>query len=1163
MTAVKALFANRWFWRCFGAILFGLLIWFVGPLIAIGGWRPFGWWPVTLVFALLPLILVGVYWWWQRRAEAKRNAALVDALAPTQAEDIGEMAIKLREAMGMLRSARLGKQRAYVYQLPWYAIIGPSGAGKTTALLNAGLNFPTAVAGEYRALRGQPKTPNCDWWFTDEAVLIDTAGRYVTQDVDAARDAEGWKGFLGLLKQHRPLQPLNGIIVALPAPDFADSRKMAAHAEHVRARLAEVGQELGQNLPIYLLVTKVDLLSGFREYFGRATDAESDQVFGTTAAGEGADAASVMEGFDKLVTSVAARVVDRMQSEPELARRAQIAAFPQQLASLKRPIADVLAALAHKSRFDTPARVRGLYLASGTQTGNPVDRILLSAGVPATASAHAVGQGRSYFLKRFFSDLVFPERGLAGRNQAGERQARQRYIGGIAAAAAALVLAIGLWTWGYFRNQALIASVYATASSYGDAAGVARGGTSTPTEDLAALDVIGKATSDMKAASDFGLGLGQGGRLSSELSAIYGRDLQRRLTPMIAQLAEARMDADGQDAAELYDDLKSYLIVGGRGKADQYKQLIAWLPGAWGANTQGGDSGSIVRHASALFPDNFKPVTVDMARIEAARAFLRGQPAAVRVYGRLKSKAMEQDKPVWTAAQNAGPSPEKFFAPGGAFAPGAGVPALFTRAGYDEIFRPILDSGPALLEEEQWVVGDSGSARTLDPAQMASLKRDLERLYFDEFLTTWRTYLAGMQPRPATSLADNVQRLRDGGGPLSPIAPLMRAIAQATDMTEKAAGKPPKGLPGAAMLGKATKMAGAAQAAAGMGNVGDDPRRVAVAEFLPLRLFVGMPAKGGPPPPGAPAPIDAMLATMNQLADKLNVIAVLPGGGGETGSVTSLEARALVAQLDQMGNSMPAPAGVLVKSVASDASVALGGARTSQMGAALQQNFGEACTSVVMRSFPIQPAAMQDLAIDDLARFFAPRGAFAGFVSKELGGYIDTTTPVWAAKENAGEIGLTVADVRALQAANAVTRIFYATDPEAPRLTYQIEPVALSGAKSVLVKIDGQALSYDGKAAVPATFDWPGGGEASITFGLEGSGAPEVRTWPGPWAAFRMMRAAAIKSSGSPAIGTGSLTQGGARFDFRVRTLGGANPFVVDPFVKVACPQAGATAAVG
>ncbi|WP_156437652.1 MULTISPECIES: type VI secretion system membrane subunit TssM [unclassified Sphingomonas] len=1156
MTALKSLFRNPWFWRVLGAILLGLILWFIGPLIAIADFRPLGWWPVTLVVALLPLIGVGIYGWLARRREKKKNAALMEALAPKNPADHDEISAKLGEALAMLKSAKLGQRQAYAYQLPWYAIIGPSGAGKTTALLNSGLGFPTAVAGEYRALRGQPNTPNCDWWFTDEAVLIDTAGRYVTQDLDAKADAEGWQSFLNLLKQHRPLQPLNGVIVAIPAPDFADAAKMASHAQNIRARLNELGGTLGQDLPVYVMITKADLLAGFREYFARSTDAESDQVFGTTAPGDGADNDAVLRGFDDLVSSIAGRVVDRMQNEAQLPLRGQIAMFPAQLASLRTPIATLLAALGQKSRFDAPARVRGIYLASGTQTGNPVDRILLTQGVPPIASANAVGQGRSYFLKRFFSDLIIPEQGLAGRNEAAERRARQRYVFGIAGGAVALAVAVGLWTWGYFRNVELIDGIYTTSASYAEAAGTSRGGSATVEQDLAALGVLGRATAEMRDASDFALGLGQAGRLSGELSGIYGRDLQRRLTPILAGLAEERLSADVAQPSALYDDLKSYLILGGRGPM-QAEQILSWVQPAWLARGGGGDpqseAGELARHTSALFEGGaFRPVAVDDSRIEAARAVLRAQPAAVRVYGRLKSKAIEQGDTMWSARDNAGPSPEIFFAPGGAFAPGAGVPALFTRTGYDKTFLPIVASGAQLLEEERWVVGDAGVATNMSPAELGALKRDLERLYFAEFLSRWQAYLAAMQPRPVTALGDNIQRLRDGSGPLSPIKPLMTAIAKATDMTPpKATPKAPGGLIGQAMN------------AAGIGPSADDPRTSVVNAFLPLRLFVGIPAGGGAPAPNAP--IDAALATMGQLADKLNIVSVLPGGGGGSGSEQSLEVRALVAQLDQSANSMPAPAAIWIKAVASDANVALGGARLAQMGAALNASFGDQCTGTLTRAFPVQPAATAELSIPDFQRFFAPQGQFAKFVGEQLAGYIDTTAPEWRALDNAGEVGLTEANVRALQAANSVTRTFFASDPNAARLAYQIEPVALAGASAVKLTIDGQTLNFDGKVPVPVTFDWPGTGDAAVEFTVADSGAPQVRSWPGQWAVFRMMKAAAIKPGASPVIGEGSLTQAGARFNFRVRTFGGTNPFVVDPFVKIACPSPamGATAALG
>ena len=146
--------------------------------------------------------------------------------------------------MALLRKAS-GKRGA-LYEQPWYVIIGPPGAGKTTALLNAGLNFPLADADRAAArVAGVGGTRLCEWWFTEDAVLIDTAGRYTTQDSDAAVDKAGWDTFLGLLKRTRPKQPLNGVIVAIALHRRrrragAGGADRLAHARAIRRRIAEL-----------------------------------------------------------------------------------------------------------------------------------------------------------------------------------------------------------------------------------------------------------------------------------------------------------------------------------------------------------------------------------------------------------------------------------------------------------------------------------------------------------------------------------------------------------------------------------------------------------------------------------------------------------------------------------------------------------------------------------------------------------------------------------------------------------------------------------------------------------------------------------------------------------------------------------------------------------
>ena len=135
-------------------------------------------------------------------------------------------ATRLTTALDLLKKS-LGS-RGYLYEQPWYAIIGPPGAGKTTALLNAGLRFPLAEQMGQGAIAGIGGTRLCDWWFTEDAVLIDTAGRYTTQDSNAAVDRAGWDAFLDLLKETRPRQPLNGLLVAFPLSDSPRRRRPSA-----------------------------------------------------------------------------------------------------------------------------------------------------------------------------------------------------------------------------------------------------------------------------------------------------------------------------------------------------------------------------------------------------------------------------------------------------------------------------------------------------------------------------------------------------------------------------------------------------------------------------------------------------------------------------------------------------------------------------------------------------------------------------------------------------------------------------------------------------------------------------------------------------------------------------------------------------------------------
>ena len=315
-----------------------------------------------------------------------------------------------------------GKGRE-VEDLPWYVFIGAPGSGKTTALLNSGLRLPLYTGTDTSpTVPGVGGTRNCDWWFTDEAVLIDTAGRYTTQESDRKADAAAWLGFLALLKQFRPRRPLNGALVTVSVMDLLlwTKAERAKYSAHVRMRLSEMVAALETRFPVYVLVTKADLLAGFTDFFGDMDVNARAQVWGTTFPLE-IDPAFIAEpyarDFAALEERLGAEMLARLHEERDLQRRASIYRFPQQFHAMGPLVGEFLAQAFGTQVNHKPLMLRGAYFTSGTQEGNPIDRVLVALArtfaLDRAAASGLGGTGKSYFLSRLLHDVVFSESELA------------------------------------------------------------------------------------------------------------------------------------------------------------------------------------------------------------------------------------------------------------------------------------------------------------------------------------------------------------------------------------------------------------------------------------------------------------------------------------------------------------------------------------------------------------------------------------------------------------------------------------------------------------------------------------------------------------------------------------------------------------------------------
>lgn len=408
-------------------VVFGLLAIFV-IIWAIGGLRKVG---------------------SRKRSKDFENDLGQHTRAPASQEEIreavGELSEQWKNAMLELKEGRID-----VYALPWFLLIGEPQSGKSTTLRESGLQFPIGK----EALSGSGGTRNCDWWFTEEAVILDTAGRFSFQE-EVASDRQEWEHFLGLLKKHRKECPINGVLVVIPATSLTGDTpdEQEAKAKNIRKKLLELQKQLEIRFPVFILITKADRVLGFTEFFAPLDPHDKGQIFGWSNPEEAErwDPESFGDLFADLVRRMHKIRLRLLRNVPDSDQADRMFVFPEELAALEEPLHLYFDTIFRSSRFEEPFIFRGFYLTSGLQEGRPIaracrDLLRVQAGdhqgvLEDLESIFA--RHYAFFIRDLYEKKVFPEQGLVRQTfKAREKDKRNKrlFYGLIGAAVVAAFL---------------------------------------------------------------------------------------------------------------------------------------------------------------------------------------------------------------------------------------------------------------------------------------------------------------------------------------------------------------------------------------------------------------------------------------------------------------------------------------------------------------------------------------------------------------------------------------------------------------------------------------------------------------------------------------------------------------------------------------------------
>jgi type VI secretion system protein ImpL len=731
------------------------------------------------------LLLAWGGFWLGRRIWRNRNAGrLADTLvadAPGEAgtrpaplrDDVAVLRKGMLEAITTIKTSKLGLTRgaAALYELPWYMVIGNPAAGKSSAIGHSGLTFP--IPGS-KAVQGVGGTRNCDWFFTTDGILLDTAGRYSVLDGDRAE----WFSFLDLLKRHRPRAPINGILIAVSVAELAHGSPQASMelAKNLRTRVQELTERLGVYAPVYVIFTKADLISGFGDFFHDADPAERERTWGATLRYNRRSTSVDVLGFfdqhfDELHDGLKELSLANMAGNRSTRMRPGVFTFPLEFAALKQPLRAFLATLFEENTYQFKPVFRGFYFTSALQegAGDNLSSQRVASRFDLTLQDAKAGEtaGQSgYFLLDLFRKVIFADKELVKR-YANPTTTRLKYTA-FFAATVLLGCALGGWSWSYMNNRQLVANVQADL----DKVMKLQEKRIDLQSRLEGLDILQDRIEQLAQYRHerplmLRFGLYQGDALERKLRDEYFAGVREVMAQPVAGALEtvlgelianpAQLDvAAGATPASItdsYNALKTYLMLGDKTRAEQghlNDQLTRYWRGWLDVNRGTMPREQMIRSAERLLTfylshiddPAWPQLPLKLSLLDGAREHLRrvvrGTPARDRVYGDIKARAATR-YPMMTVARIVGEQDQALIV--GSHA----ISGAFTRKAWEEyVARAVREAANGELRSSDWVLKTASKDDLTLEGSPEQIQKSLTDLYKAEYAREWARFVQGV-----------------------------------------------------------------------------------------------------------------------------------------------------------------------------------------------------------------------------------------------------------------------------------------------------------------------------------------------------------------------------------------------------------------------------------
>lgn len=1067
---------------------------------------------IQLLLTLLVLTVVGCTLVIKRAKSSKQDVAAEDKkiVGETQQQavfhqEVWQFFYNLRHYFNNFGS----QKRKFLRQLPWYLLVGKKSSGKTMFLSKSGLNFlPTE-----KLLKNPSDSYDDDMWrFSQEAVILempfDAAEADKPSDIIAGTsfgslNSAFWTALLKFVRRYRSSSRFNGVIMTLDLSTLLveQGSEISHQQQALKSALYDLHQQLKTPSPVFLLLTKCDLIAGFREFFADLSQQEREQVWGVAFPKKPfVNRQQALEyfnkEFDRLIDKINQRLLIRLEAERNVENRVALSYFPQQLQQFKQAIAEFILQ-------DETVQLRGVYFGSSLQEGGSIDWLMsklshnLQLENPGFLSTFS--QKKSYFLDKFFPEIVLPEVNWVMQTPYWERRTtiRNRMAWGMGMSL--LLMALIGFSFSYHSNTNNLEAITEYLPAYQQAVQEF-----SPTDEhlgnvLPVLSAL-KNIQNVYAAADHPwlawLEFYEPIRIQSMLDTAWSQALSTVLMPKVAARLETLLQGQELGVEALYQVLKGYLVFTPNSKADRQ-----WLKAPVAADLaetlkdQPDEQNQLNSYLAEAIQQPIFGIKANNQAIATAREQLRKVPPVQFAYYEMKQTAEDSHDQVDLDEKLGSEFSEIFHYRNHAV---ESIPALYTNEGYKSLQGKHSELLIAHTAEIYQILGLSDAENSGELS--AQMTPELWSLYNADYIEHWQGLLNNIEVVPFTSLPQAIQALDTLTSVNSPLLKLSHLVKDNT----------------APVRSKYMQVS---------------------LQFAPFNTAMSISASAV-----------QYAKTLKALQD-LRKYLVMLNNSTNVAQLEFQDAKAIMQQklpnnpivvLRHEAEQLPVPLNGWFTEIADNSMELLFRGAHQVINSAWQSTVLPYYQTNIHGRFPFANDPEAYVNMNNFGAFFGGDGIFAQFYQNYLAAFIEANHDTWR-EYTFGKYSLGLSDIAMdrLHRAWLIRNMYFQNGDSVPAMQFYLQPRYLdSDASSMNVQLGAHIMNYRHGPPQSVSWHWPFAGDTqhvSVTF-TDFQDRNFSRSFDGPWAWFQLLGSTTLEATGASGRYIWTITEGGHTASFDIWT---------------------------